>query len=188
LVETEFADVIDIHINTLDLSPLPEHDHTEECPGLCETETNCNYLADRANLCAQKNSQQWYWFADCMLQLNLKGDAFNPLANVSTFDPQLDTCAQAMSDYSLEDFKGCVYGAEGDELRVQNRQLTAKIYADLDMEPEVVWALIDGNYVTDPSTEGMGNSRANWQKKLGPAVCAAYSGPKVLSSCSSLEV
>lgn len=188
MLDTEFADVIDVHINTLDLSPLPEHDHQEECPGLCETETNCNYLADRANLCAQKNSAQSYQFTTCIMQLGLKGDSFNPLANVSTFDSQLQTCAEVMLDYSVDDFRSCVYGAEGDELRVENRQNSTEIYAYLNMEPEVVWALIDGKYVTDPSTEGMGNSRANWQKKLGPAVCAAYNGSKVLSSCSSLEV
>jgi len=207
LIESEFADVVDIHINTLDLSPGIEPDHVENCTGLSPYDWNCNYLTDRANLCAQKKSPQWFWFTNCIMTNSLRSDPLNPMAagteldgrmrgnpraNISTFDWQLDTCALAMTEMNtteqIDDFKSCVYGEEGNALRAENLKLTKKIYAQLDMEPEVVWALVNGKLVTDPSVEGMGNSRANWQRKLGSAVCEAYSGPKLLSACQALQV
>jgi len=204
LIESDLRRVLDIQMHTWDLYPNIEPDHVEVCEGLHPTQTNCNYLSDRAMLCSQRYSKYWMWFANCYLSLSLKSDPFNPLAagtvdetgrmrgnpraNSSTHDWQLDACGLTMSDLEdLSEFKSCVYGEEGDKIRLENREATAKIFKHLNMDPEVVWMMIDGKLVTDPSTEGMGNSRKNWQKKLAPAICAAYKGDaSKLPSCAGL--
>jgi len=187
LVESDLADIVDVKFHPLDLSPQIIPSHPQTCPNLAKTETNCNYIADGANLCAQ-HSAQWYQFTDCMFQLTLKGDSQNPLAKESTFDAQLGKCAEVMSDYSVEDLRACTYGEEADQLRAENLQKTAKIFNQLGMtSPGLVWASVGGALVSDPSTESMG-SRAAWQKKLVAQACASYRGPKLVPSCSSLEV
>lgn len=177
---------MDVRFHPLDVSPAIIPSHPQTCPSLAKTETNCNYIADGANLCAQ-HSAQWFHFTDCMFQLTLQGDEKNPLANESTFDAQLGECAEVMSDYSVEDLRACTYGEEADQLRAENLQTTSKIFSELGMSPGLVWASIGGKLVSDPSSEGLG-SRAAWQTKLVTEVCASYHGPKMVPSCSSLEV
>ena len=122
-----------------------------------------------------------------MFQLTLQGDSKNPLAKESTFDAQLGKCAKVMSDYSVEDLRACTYGEEADQLRAENLQTTSKIFSQLGMKPGLVWASVGGKLVSDRSTETTG-SHAAWQKKLVAEVCASYRGPKLVPSCSSLEV
>lgn len=122
-----------------------------------------------------------------MFQLTLQGDAKNPLANESTFDEQLGKCGQVLTDYSVEDLRTCTYGEEADQLRSDNLQTTSEIFEGLGMSPGLVWASLDGKLVGDPSTESM-DSRSAWQRKLVAQVCESYSGPKMVPSCSSLEV
>ena len=122
-----------------------------------------------------------------MFQLTLKGDSKNPLAKESTFDAQLGKCAKVMSDYSVEDLRTCTYGEEADQLHAENLKTTSKIFSQLGMKPGLVWASVGGELVSDKSTEQMG-SHAAWQKKLVTQVCKSYRGPKLVPSCSSLEV
>jgi len=177
---------VDVKFHPLDLSPAIIPSHKQVCPTLAKTETNCNYIADGANLCAQ-HSAQWFDFTDCMFQLTLNGDDKNPLTKEATFDAQLGKCAEVMSDYSADELRTCTYGEEADELRAENLQTTSKIFSTLGMSPGLVWASVDGKLVSDKSSESMG-SRAVWQRKLVTAACASYKGPKLIPSCSSLEV
>jgi len=177
LLDTALADIVDFKFNPLDLSPQIIPTHPQVCPNLAKTETNCNYIADGANLCAQ-HSQQWVQFTSCMFNLTLQGDDNNPLATESTFDAQLGECAKEMSDYSVDELRACTYGAEADELHAQNKKTISRIFADLGMSsPGLVWASVGGKLVSDSSTESMG-SRAAWQIKLSHAVCEAYQGAK----------
>lgn len=180
LLDTDLADVVDVKFNPLDLSPKIIPSHRQVCPTLAKTETNCNYIADGANLCAQ-HSAQWQQFATCMFQQTLRGDSKNPLAKESTFDAQLGECAKEMSDYSADDLRTCTYGEEADQLHAESKVVASKIFADLGMSsPGLVWASVGGKLVSDRSTTSMG-SRAAWQRKLVKAVCAAYTGPQPAS-------
>jgi len=183
LLDSDLSDIVDVKFNPLDISPDIIPTHPQVCPNIAKTETNCNYIADGANLCAQ-HSEQWQQFTTCMFQQALQGDSNNPLATEATFDAQLGECAKEMSDYSAVDLRTCTYGDEADQLHAENKVAITKIFSGLGMSsPGLVWASVDGILVSDASTESM-NSRATWQRKLVSAVCAAYTGPKP-SSCSS---
>lgn len=182
-MDSDLGDVVDFSFNPLDISPDIIPSHPQVCPNLAKTETNCNYIADGANLCAQ-HSTHWQQFTTCMFQQALQGDSKNPLAVEATFDAQLSVCAKEMPDYSVDDLRNCTYGDEADQLHAMNKDATARIFAELGMSaPGLVWASVGGKLVSDSSTESF-NSRATWQRKLVSAVCQAYTGPKP-TSCSS---
>jgi len=189
LVESDLGDIVDVKFHPLEFTPQIIPTHPEKCPTLAKTETNCNYIADGANLCAQ-HSAQWFQFTDCMFQLTLQGDSENPLANETLFDPNLRKCAEVMSDYSVEDLRACTYGEEAEQIRAENMQTISEIFSQLGLtHPNLVWASVGGKLVSNPSeTDSPVSDRAVWQKKLVDEVCAQYSGPKLLPSCSSLQV
>jgi len=125
-------------------------------------------------------------FVTCKYQNALKMDA-NPFANETMFDTALGVCALEMSDYSADELRACAYGDEAEEYRAINREHTKIVFAEQGMaSPQLVWALINGKFVTDPATENW-DSRATWQAKLVTAICAEYKGTKP-ASCSSMVI
>lgn len=187
LLDSELAAIVDVKWNPLDVSPSIIPTHPETCDGLAKTETNCNYIADGMNLCAQ-HSAQWHNFTACVYTQGLKGDATNRFAKKDTFDQQLGECAEELSDYSADQLRTCTYGEEADKLRAASRTTVAKLFSDYGMQsPGLVWAAVDGQLITDDSTEkGPEVSRLSWQLKLSRAVCVAYKDPKTLPKfCAS---
>lgn len=190
LLDTDLAARVDFKFNPLDVSPAIIPTHPQKCEGLAHTETNCNYILDGANLCAQ-HSAQWQNFTTCAYKQGLKGDGMNAFAKKETFDQQLGECAKELTDYSADQLRACTYGEEADRLRAASKKKVTELFKDYGMRvPGLVWAAVDGKLVHDRSTEtGPDVSRDPWKQKLKMAVCAAL--PKDLplpASCSKAVV
>lgn len=173
----ELAAIVDFHFYPLDISPAIIGSHQQNCTGLAKEETNCNYIADQANLCVQQHSKQRANFTECMFRQALQGDERNPLAARGTFDGQLADCAATLEDYSVDELRSCAYSDEAVQLRASNRDTIADIFSDLNMSAGLVWASVDGNLVSG-ATEDTTSSREDWQHDLVTAVCDAYTGVK----------
>lgn len=170
------------------LDPGADEHFPQLCPSLAKSETNCNYIADGATLCASTHSKQWMKFVDCKYQnaLMMPIPSANPFIHDATFDSALRECAQEMTDYSVDELRACTYGDEAEELRAANRDHVKTVFADLGMAPNLLWVTVNGKVVTDPATENY-DSRVAWKAKLGTAICGEYSGTKP-TACSSVVI
>lgn len=207
--------IMDVQMNFL--YPLPPGEHQQSCASYSHTyTTNCNYLADGASMCAQKHSKMWPLLTDCIFAKNWNGDFIEPYTtdfwarDEANFDKELKICAEALTDYPLDEFLTCVYGtpldensyqqSESDKLRIKNVNDEYDLWKRMGGKPTessgLTWAWVDNKmYVTDdsvnrPKAPNWENDavvgRAPWIAKMIPAICDAYTGEKP-ASCSNVD-
>jgi len=184
----DLAGIIDLHFDVLENTPVTQF-HGAKCEGLTNATTFCNFVADGANLCAQAHSKKYWDFIACMYSVadphgDTDKDAKNPLAHSETFDKQVTTCAQEMSDYSLSALLTCTHGSEGAALRNASAAKTPDFHG-------TVWVSVDGKIVPSPTLpSGKPDEKAPrgpWIKNVISAICAVYTGQKP-KACSQGEV
>lgn len=179
LADAELQNIVDMHVDFLENPPVLGF-HGAKCEGLTNATDSCNFIADGANLCAQKHSAHWTNFTYCMYSVadpdgDHDKDTANPLAHSSSMPDQLTKCSAFTPDYSADALKACTFGDEAAALRKSSAAKTP----DSDFKgPQ--WVFVNDKMIAAPMGK---SSRADWAASVVKEVCAAYSGPKP-AACS----
>jgi hypothetical protein len=215
--QEDLAAIMDVQLNFL--FPLPAGEHQQSAASYAQSyTTNSDYLADGASMCAIKHSKMWPLLTDCIFAKNWDGDFVEPYTtnfwarDEAVFDAELMKCAEALTDYPLQEFRDCVYGkpledlgeykmSESDRLRIKNVNKEHDVWKRMGGKPVatggITWALVNDVYVTDHSVEqpkapNWENDavvgRAPWLAKMIPAICNAWGGDSSkVESCNNVD-
>jgi hypothetical protein len=181
---TGLASIVDLRFDVLEVDAITTF-HGAKCEGLTKATDYCNFIADGANLCAQKHSKKWWSFTRCAYSHadpvgDTDGDVNNTFAHMETFDKTLAECASGLTDYALEDFRKCTYGDEGLALRTESaKKMVGKPVS-------IIWVEVDGKWIKAP--ESKTDDRSAWKPQVVKAICDAYQGSEKPTECGKVTM